>query len=48
VILLELDRLSNTAEVEAVVQVVSIHAENLIGHLVVVEPGRVRLRPLPG
>ncbi len=48
VILLELDRLSNTAEAEAVVQVVSIHAENLIGHLVVVEPGRVRLRPLPG
>lgn len=47
VILLELDRLSNSAEAEAVLQVVSIHAENLIGHLVVVEPGRIRLRPLP-
>jgi predicted nuclease of predicted toxin-antitoxin system len=48
VILLELDRLSNAAEAETVVQVVTVHTENLLDHLVVIEPGRVRLRPLPG
>ena len=46
IILLELDRLSNVAEAEAVVHVVNVHAESLLGHLVVIEPGRVRLRPL--
>ena len=47
VILLELDRLSNTAEADAVADVVSAHAERLAGNLVVIEPGRIRVRPLP-
>jgi hypothetical protein len=42
-ILLELDRLSNAAEAE----VVSVHADKLLGNLVVIEPGRIRIRPLP-
>jgi predicted nuclease of predicted toxin-antitoxin system len=45
-ILLELDRLSNVAEAEAVVEFVSVHADKLSGNLVVIEPGRIRLRPL--
>jgi predicted nuclease of predicted toxin-antitoxin system len=47
IILLELDRLSNAAEAEAVAEVVSAHGDKLFGNLVVIEPGRVRLRPLP-
>src|SRR3954453_16909310 len=47
VILLELDRLSNAAEADAVADVVSTHADRLLGNLLVVEPGRVRIRPLP-
>lgn len=46
VILLELDRLSNLKEVESVAEVVSRHTDQLSGNLVVVEPGRIRLRPL--
>src|SRR5712691_9893011 len=46
-ILLELDRLSNAAEADAVAEIVSIHADKLSGNLVVIEPGRVRLRALP-
>jgi len=46
VILLELDRLSNAAEADAVAEVVSTHADKLQGNLVVIEPGRIRLRPL--
>jgi predicted nuclease of predicted toxin-antitoxin system len=45
-ILLELDRLSNVAEVDAVAEVVSNHADKLVGSLVVIEPGRIRVRPL--
>ena len=45
-ILLELDPLSNSAEAEAVVDVVSTHKDRLLGNLVVIEPGRVRIRPL--
>lgn len=45
-ILLELDRLSNTAEAEMVAEVVSTHADKLIASLIVIEPGRVRIRPL--
>ena len=45
-ILLELDPLSNSAEADAVVDVVSTHADKLPGNLVVIEPGRVRIRPL--
>jgi predicted nuclease of predicted toxin-antitoxin system len=46
IILLELDRFSNAAEAAAVVDVVSVHADKLLGNLVVIEPGRVRIRPL--
>jgi Domain of unknown function (DUF5615) len=46
-ILLELDRLSNAAEADAVAQVVSTHADKLLGNLIVIEPGRTRVRPLP-
>src|SRR5262245_21608851 len=46
VILLELDRLSNAAEAEAAAEVVSTHADRLLGNLVVIEPGRIRVRPL--
>jgi hypothetical protein len=46
-ILLKLDRLSNAAEAEAVAEVVSKHAEKLLGNLLVIEPGRIRVRPLP-
>ena len=46
-ILLELDRLSSRAEAEAVGEVVSAHGDKLLGNLVVIEPGRIRIRPLP-
>lgn len=45
-ILLELDPLSNAAEADAVVDVVSTHADKLLDNLIVIEPGRVRIRPL--
>jgi predicted nuclease of predicted toxin-antitoxin system len=44
--LLELDRLTNAMRADAVAEVVSAHAERLDGNLVVVEPGRIRIRPL--
>ena len=47
-ILLELDRLSSAAEADAVAEVVSVHADKLLGNLVVIEPGRIRIRPLSG
>jgi predicted nuclease of predicted toxin-antitoxin system len=47
VILLELDRLSNTAEADVVVEAVSLHQDKLTGNLVVIEPPRIRVRPLP-
>jgi predicted nuclease of predicted toxin-antitoxin system len=46
-ILLELDRLSNATEADVVAAVVSTHADKLLGNLVVIEPGRIRVRPLP-
>jgi hypothetical protein len=45
-ILLELDRISNAAEAEAVTEVICAHADKQSGNLVVIEPGRMRLRPL--
>jgi predicted nuclease of predicted toxin-antitoxin system len=46
VILLAPDRLSNAMEAEVVADIVSVHADKLLGNLVVIEPGRIRVRPL--
>ena len=46
VVLLELDRLSNVAEADRVVAVVSTNRDKLSGNLLVIEPGRTRVRPL--
>jgi predicted nuclease of predicted toxin-antitoxin system len=46
-ILLELDRLSNAAEAGVVAEIVSAHVGKLSGNLLVIEPARVRVRPLP-
>jgi predicted nuclease of predicted toxin-antitoxin system len=46
-ILLELDRLSNSTEADAIVEIVSTHSDKLLGNLLVIEPGRIRVRPLP-
>ena len=46
VILLELDRFSNAMEADTVTGVVAAHADRLFGNLVVIEPGRIRVRPL--
>ncbi len=48
VVLLELDRLSNAAEADRVVAILSMNADKLPGALPVIEPGRVRIRPLLG
>ncbi len=46
VLLLELDRLPNAVRADTVAQIVSAHGERLAGNLVVIEPSRVRIRPL--
>jgi predicted nuclease of predicted toxin-antitoxin system len=46
ILLLELDQLSNQAEAERVRVVVASEGELLMGHLVVVEAGRLRRRKL--
>ena len=46
VVLLELDRLSNVAEADLVAAVISTNADKLSGNLLVIESGRVRIRPL--
>jgi predicted nuclease of predicted toxin-antitoxin system len=48
VLLLELDRLTNRAEADRVSHVVSTYAEKLMDNLAVIEPSRLRLRPLRG
>jgi predicted nuclease of predicted toxin-antitoxin system len=47
IILLELDRLTNSAEAELVAETIAVHETKLSGNLVVIEPARVRVRPLP-
>ena len=46
IVLLELDRLSNLAEADRVAAVISANAGKLPGNLFVIEPARVRIRPL--
>lgn len=46
VVLLELDPLSNEAVAARVTEVVCAQSAKLAGNLVVIEPGRVRIRPL--
>jgi predicted nuclease of predicted toxin-antitoxin system len=46
VVLLELDRLSNVAESDRVATAIAANAGKLSGNLFVIEPGRVRIRPL--
>ena len=47
VILTELDRLSTTGEADTVEKCVVENKAQLTGNLVVIEPGRIRIRPLP-
>jgi len=47
IVLLELDRLSNAAEAERVAEIVRLHPSKLADNLLVIEPARVRVRPLP-
>jgi predicted nuclease of predicted toxin-antitoxin system len=46
IVLLELDRLSTLAEADRVAAIVSANMNKLSGNLLVIEPGRVRIRPL--
>jgi predicted nuclease of predicted toxin-antitoxin system len=46
VILLELDRLSGEAEAEHVARVIVANEGRLAGNFAVIEPGRIRIRPL--
>ena len=46
IVLLELDRLINAAEADAVTAFIAAGLEKISGHLVVIEPSRVRIRPL--
>ena len=47
VVLLELERLSNQAEADLVLSIITANTDKLAGSLVVIEPGRARIRPLP-
>ena len=46
VVVFQLERLSNAAKADRIVEVIAVHADRLAGHLVVVEPARTRIRPL--
>jgi hypothetical protein len=41
-----LERLSNQAEADLVLAIVTANADKLAGNLLVIEPGRARIRPL--
>jgi predicted nuclease of predicted toxin-antitoxin system len=47
IILLELDRVSNIAEANLVAGLISTHGDKFLGNLTVLEPARIRIRPLP-
>ena len=47
VVLLELDKLSNQAEADRVSEVLAKHGSAVSGNLVIVQPARLRIRPLP-
>ena len=47
IVLLELERLPLSAQVERVANVIAADYANLSGHLTVIEPGRTRVRKLP-
>ncbi len=47
IVLVRLDRLSLVRQVERLSAVMSARKRKLLGVLTVIEPGRVRLRPLP-
>ena len=47
VLLLELDKLSNAAEAERVLTVVTHERDAIAGHFVVIEAARLQRRPLP-
>jgi predicted nuclease of predicted toxin-antitoxin system len=46
VVLLELERLAKAKEPDRVAEVIAAHADRLANNLVVIEPARVRVRPL--
>jgi len=46
VMLLEMDRLSAISEADRIVEIVASHTDRLAKNLVVIEPGRIRIRPL--
>lgn len=46
VVILYLSRLSRSLRSEIVLRELDAHADRLVGHLLIIEPGRTRLRPL--
>jgi predicted nuclease of predicted toxin-antitoxin system len=46
VVLMELDRLTSAAEADRVAAILLAHSHRLDGNLIVIEPTRVRIRPL--
>jgi len=47
IILLEIDPLSLDAQVRRVAECIRAHGDMLEGNLLVIEPSRTRIRPLP-
>ena len=47
IVILQLDRLSPDGEAKLILDVITSHANKLSGNLLVIEPSRVRIRPLP-
>jgi predicted nuclease of predicted toxin-antitoxin system len=47
IILLELDPLPNAVAAKRVAEVIASRVDGLVGNLLIIEPGRLRIRPLP-